>query len=80
MNPQVKAKFRCNSVEDFGSNKQAKFSAVYSEKGENADFAKATPYGDLKINIDSQVPASDFFIPGCEYYLTFEPALVTIKN
>lgn len=70
----VKAKFRCMSVTDFGYNKQAKFSAVYSTTGENADFAKATPSGDLSINIDSGVPASNYFQPGKEYYLTFEVA------
>ena len=71
---KVKAKFKCMSVTDFGAYKQAQMSAVYSREGENADFAKATPYGDLKINIDSEVPASDFFIPTKEYYLTFEAA------
>lgn len=69
---KVKAKFRCNSVTDFGGQKQAVMSAVYSQTGENADFAKATPYGELKINIDSEVPASDYFKPTKEYYLTFE--------
>lgn len=71
---KVRAKFRCNSVEDFGTNKQAKFSAVYSKTGENADFAKATTFGEMKMNIDSGVPASEFFIPGEEYYLDFIPA------
>ena len=71
---KVVAKFRCRSITDFGTQKQAQFDAVYSSEGENADFAKATPYGDLKINIDSGVPASDFFKPGEEYYLTFEKA------
>lgn len=70
----VKAKFRCNSVTDFGGAKQAIMGAVYSQTGENADFAKAIPYGELKINIDSGVPASNFFVPGEEYYLTFEKA------
>ena len=70
----VKAKFRCNSVTDFGGQKQAQFTAVYSQTGENADFAQATPSGDLKINIDSGVPASNFFKPGNSYYLTFEEA------
>lgn len=62
------------SVTDFGTNKSAKFSAVYGTEGENADFAKATPSGDLTINIDSGVPASSFFSPGKQYYLTFEAA------
>ena len=68
----VKAKFRCNCVTDYGGQKQATLSAVYSNEGENADFAKATPYGELKINIDSEVPASDFFQPQKYYYLTFD--------
>ena len=71
---KVKAKFRCNSVTDFGGQKQALMSAVYSQTGENADFAKATPSGELKMSIDAEVPASNFFAPGKEYYLTFEAA------
>lgn len=71
----VKAKFKCNSVTDFGGVKQAQMSAVYGKEGENADFAHATPYGELKINIDSGVPANSYFQPGKEYYLTFEEAV-----
>ena len=70
----VRAKFRCQSVTDYGVQKEANFSAVYSSQGENADFAKATPYGELKIRIDSEVPASQFFEPQKEYYLVFEEA------
>lgn len=69
---KVKAKFRCNSVTDFGGCKQAQLNAVYSQTGENADFAEATQSGELKIGIDKEVPASNFFKPGKEYYLTFE--------
>ena len=69
---KVIAKFRCRSITDFGGQKQAQLDAVHSATGENADFAKATPYGDLKINIDSGVPAADFFKPNESYYLTFE--------
>ena len=69
----VKAKFRCNNVVDYGTQKQANLSAVYStDTKENADFTKATPYGELKINIDSEVAASEFFKPGETYFLTFE--------
>lgn len=67
----MRAKFRCNSVTDFGTQKQAQLYAVYGKEGENADFAKATPSGDLKINIDAEVPASNYFTPGKEYYLDF---------
>jgi hypothetical protein len=67
----MRAKFKCNLVTDYGTQKQAALSAVYSTEGENADFAKATPSGELKINIDAGVPASEFFTPGKEYYITF---------
>lgn len=70
---KVRAKFRCNSITDFGGQKQAQLSAIYGTEGENADYAKATPSGQLSISIDSETPASEFFKPGGEYYLTFEP-------
>lgn len=70
----VKAKFRCNSVTDFGGYKRAKLSAVYSQAGENADYAKATPNGDLEIGIDQSTPAINYFQPGKEYYLVFDDA------
>jgi hypothetical protein len=74
LNKMVKAKFTCSWVQDNGSSKTAHFHAVYSTDGENADFAKATPGGNLSINIDSGVPASNFFEQGKNYYLNFEPA------
>lgn len=70
----VKAKFRCQSVTDFGGQKQANLTAVYGNTGENADFTRVTPSGDLRINIQSDAPASTFFTPGEDYYLTFEEA------
>lgn len=70
----IKAKFRCNSVTDNGYNKQAKLSAVSGSEGENADYAKATPFGQLEISVDKETPASEFFEPQKEYYLTFEAA------
>lgn len=70
----VKAKFTCSWVAENGRFKTAYFHAVYSTEGENADFAKATPGGNLSINIDSEVPASDFFEQGKSYYLTFTKA------
>jgi len=69
---KVRAKFKCYSVEEFaGGSKTAKLSAVYSEKGENAQFAHATPSGNLSISIDSQTEAVNFFKAGEEYYLDF---------
>lgn len=70
----VKAKFVCNSVENYQYGKRAKLSAVYGKEGENYDFAKATPSGQLEIQIDNDVPASTFFEPGQSYYLTFTKA------
>lgn len=70
----VKAKFKCNSITDFGQVKEAHLTAVYSDKGENADFTKYTPSGDLKIATNKEAAASEFFIPGKSYYLTFDEA------
>ena len=67
----VKAKFKCDSVLNYQNSKEAHLSAVYGSEGENADFAKATPYGNLSILIENEVKASSFFIPGNSYYLTF---------
>jgi hypothetical protein len=71
---QVKAKFRCNAVipNSWGNGSTtAHFNAVYGTEGENADYSKATPCGNLSIVIDSEVPASKFFEQGKDYYLTF---------
>ncbi len=75
----VKAKFRCVSIIDEAystdySIRQVKFNAVYGKEGENADFSKATPSGELKMQIDKSTPAYDYFAPGKDYYLTFEEA------
>lgn len=47
---------------------------MYSNEGENKDFTDITPYGELKINIQSDAPAGNFFEPNKHYYLTFEAA------
>lgn len=70
----VKAKFNCISVKIFQYGKEAELNAVYGKEGENADFTKATPSGNLKISISNDVPASMFFEPGKDYYLTFDEA------
>ena len=71
---KVVAKFKCDSVTNFEDAKRATLSVVIGTKGENADFFKATPWGHIEMSIDKDVPASDLFIPGKEYYLTFEVA------
>lgn len=71
---QVKAKFNCHYVQEGTGSKIAHLSAVYGTEGENADFAKATPGGNLNMTIDNGTPASEFFEQGGTYYLTFEKA------
>ena len=72
----VRAKFRCDSVESFyGGLKKAKLNAVYGKEGENKDFTDATPSGNLEISIWGNMPASNFFEPGKEYYLDFTEAV-----
>ena len=71
---RVKAKFKCNSITDNGYGKQAQLSAVCGNQGENADFTRATPSGELKISISNDVPAANFFEPQKDYYLYFEKA------
>lgn len=71
---KVITKFQCNSITNYEFSKQASFSAVCSNIGENKDFTKYTPNGELKINIDNETIASTFFQPGKYYYLSFEEA------
>jgi len=72
----VKAKFKCDSVTTFAyGGKEATMSAVVGNNTEdNADFAKATPSGQLRISISPDVKAAEYFEPGKEYFLTFEKA------
>lgn len=76
----VKAKFKCNSVTDFGHQKKVDFTAVSGQKGDNADYAKYTPSGQLSITVDNGTNAADFFKPQEEYYLTFEAATPVITE
>lgn len=73
----TRAKFRVESVTDFGPNagKAIKMRPVYNNNGsapENAAFWEATPNGSLEMTIKSE--AADLFVPGEEYYLDFTPA------
>lgn len=69
---QVRAKFQCHSIIETGHQQvAAHFSAVYSRDGENADFVKLTPAGNLSIVIDKDAPAATFFEQGKDYYLDF---------
>lgn len=68
----TRAKFVCNSVEDFGMSRQVKLSCVYAPdaNGEDANFTKATPWGEVKLSIDNP-NASCQFVPGKYYYGDF---------
>jgi hypothetical protein len=77
---KVKAKFSCNSVEEFQTSKEAKLTAIYGTEGENADFTNSTPSGNIVINIDKSASASNFFIPGQDYYLEFSKAQMPLKT
>jgi hypothetical protein len=73
----VRAKFICNSLDlavTPESQSTASFNAIYGKEGENADFARATPYGTLTMGIDGGTAAATFFELGKSYYLTFEEA------
>ena len=72
----VTAKFRCNSIEDFGTSKKVKLSPVSpgpDATEEDKAFWTATPSGTLEMQIDNP-PAADIFAPGKVFYLTFEEA------
>ena len=68
---KVKAKFKCESVKHLVGAKEIKLYAVYGNNGENANYAKSTPSGDINIRVDEETAAAEFFIPGKEYYLEF---------
>lgn len=76
---QVVAKMKCHEAsvttfsETYKQNK-IKMGAVCGRDGENADFTKLTPSGELWMNIQDGAPAADFFKPGKNYYVTFTEA------
>ena len=69
----VRSKVRCTSK----VNGIVCFSTVYepdsAKDTENARFTKATPWGDIRMNIDNPV-ALEAFEPNKEYYVDFMPA------
>jgi len=67
----IRAKFTCTSLTEEVWENTARFTAVVGTEGENKDFHEATPSGDLRISIKGDVPASDFFKVGKDYYLDF---------
>jgi len=67
----VRAKFKVDSIHEDSWSKTVNMSAVYGTDGENKDFNSATPSGNLSIQIHGDVPASNFFDIGSEYYMDF---------
>lgn len=70
----IKAKFHCYAAIPNGYNTAFHFHAVYSQEGENADYAKATPSGNFSLNVDNETAAATFFETGENYYLNIEKA------
>lgn len=71
----VRAKMQCQVVENYSTSSKVKMGALYSQDtSENADFAKATPSGEIWMQISKDVPASGWFEPGEAYYVTFTKA------
>jgi len=71
-NLTVRGKFKCTSIEEFENGwKTAKLNAVYSNTGENADFSKFTPNGNISITVTPETKAIDFYKPGKSYYIDF---------
>lgn len=72
----TRAKFRCNSVEDFGTSKKVNLQVVYEgelgQNEENKRFTRATPSGQCWLTIDNPAAAVQFVV-GEEYFATFEP-------
>lgn len=73
----TRAKFRCASIEDFGTSKKVKLTVVYEgslgDNEENKRFTKATPSGECWLTIDNPAASVQFKVGG-SYYATFEEA------
>lgn len=68
----VLAKFRVDSVTDFGGDsKSVKLSAVTSGSEENKAFWKWTPTGSIEMTINNP-PAANAFKPGKEVLVEFQ--------
>lgn len=74
----IRAKFRCNSVTFFGNptdpdiGRRYELAPIYdTTTPENERFTKATPWGELKMNVDN--PAARLEV-GKVYYLDFTEA------
>lgn len=71
---QVRAKFQVDSIEVSGENKVVKMSACTTTDGDGKDFTPYTPYGELTIGINGDVPAANFFEKDKVYHMDFSEA------
>lgn len=72
MSKSVQCKFTCESVTNYNGSKTAKLRAVSGKEGDNSDFTKFTPNGEISVNITNDAPADGVFVPGENYYVTFD--------
>lgn len=76
--PEVRAKFRCDTVTEtrFANGAQTDVNLVPVTSGapENAIFGKYTPSGQIRMTINNPDAAAQF-IPGQEYYVDFTKAV-----
>jgi hypothetical protein len=70
---EVIAKVKCNQniADEQGQQHNVKLSAVTDGSEENKSFCRWTPTMDINTFISDETPASGFFEPGEEYYVTF---------
>jgi len=76
MTVRTRAKFICSGKQDnVGGGATIFLNTVYSEEIQSEDgrFTKATPWGELRMNVDNPDAAVQFE-PGKSYYVDFTPA------
>lgn len=69
----TRAKFTVTGINETSWSKEITMAPVMADDGENKDFWKATPSGEIKISIDNKVAAEMFEIDK-EYYVDFTKA------
>lgn len=70
----VRAKIRINSIEKFVGQSTLKASPVTGTAGDNADYSRYTPSGQITLTISDETKAATYFEVGKEYVVTFEAA------
>lgn len=70
----VRAKFNCVSVEPNpgGEGVDVLMRAVIGEEGDNAEWSKWTPTGELTMHVTNP-SAAERFVPGWDYFIDISP-------